>query len=96
MSGVGGLKRFFTMFCAAFPNLSHTVDDEIAEEDMVIQGVNWPLVSLSLFSRSMMASYCKRTGRQQTHPSVHLPKSAVDSIISAVTGKCRNGQTSVT
>ena len=47
MSGVGGLKCFFTMFCAAFPNLSYTVDDEIAERDMVIQGVNWPLYPTS-------------------------------------------------
>ncbi len=38
-AGLAGLKQFFTDFRSAFPDLSYTIDDTLAEGDKVVQRV---------------------------------------------------------
>ena len=38
-AGLAGFKQFTTMFRNAFPDLSYTIDDEIADGDRVVQRV---------------------------------------------------------
>jgi steroid delta-isomerase-like uncharacterized protein len=40
-SGVEGVKQFFTMFRGAFPDLGYTIEDMIAEGDMVVTRNHW-------------------------------------------------------
>ena len=39
--GLAGVKQFFTMFHAAFPDLHYTIEDQVAEGDKVVTRTTW-------------------------------------------------------
>jgi predicted ester cyclase len=67
-AGLEGLKRFTTMFRTAFPDLSYTIDDEIADGDRVVQRVTGQGTMKGPFA-GMSA-----TGKHATWSEIHISR----------------------